>query len=320
MSTQTLRAISQKMFLIFPLVVTSMGTIGNLLSIGIFCSNRFGNKEFVFYNMYILVFELLIYYLGSLKYFIQAAFTSPMNASLFMCKLLNYVIRPLEETTAWVHMLMTLDRYLATHYPGRFKVFETRWFQVLMVSIVTIAFFVFNLPIWIYHELAFAFDPFSNNFSVICIFPDQHKTAFMVVDIGLILLLCVSPFIVMLYMSISISMALLRSKKRLNRYSNRFSRKEYQFALTTIGQNFLFLVFIFPISLFMPFFSMLRAGTITIEPSYGPVVELVNATVSTLIYFYYSISFFINLAFNWLFRDIFLSYLGIRSKRINGSS
>lgn len=315
MDTQ-IHEIAKKIFYIFPLVITSIGTIGNIISIAIFTSKRFSNRAFVFYNIYILIFELLIYYFGALKYYIQAAYTNPMNATLFLCKFLNYTIRPLEETAVWVHLLMTLDRYLLVHCPIRLKILDKRWFNVLMVAIITLAFFAFNLPIALYHEIRYAFDPYKNSSSFMCTYSEQHKTVFIVVDFGLIFFLCLIPFTLMLYMSISISIILFRLKRRLRINNQGISRKERQFAVLTIGQNFMFLIFIFPFSIFMPFFSLLRTGTISIAQKYVPYVELFNAIASTLLYFYYSSSIFINLAFNKLFRDIFMRRLGYRSNTI----
>lgn len=291
----------QYTFYIFPIVTTVFGTIGNLFSFLIFLDKRFWSTPMGFYNAYVAIIGILIQYLGSLKYFFQVVTANPQNTSIIWCKILTYTIRPLDEIAAWIQLTITLDRYISVKYPQRFQFFRKRWFQTLIISIITIAFFMYQIPVAVTYGY---YDQSTNSTKLVCF--TKYIAVFILNDTGLLVLYCIIPFTVMLYLTISLSIHLIRSKKKLKLSGK--NKKEYQFAFLTIIQNIVFFVMSLPICTLWPVLSVKTAGLLGETYEQGVLLALLSALFNAIIYTYFAIPFLINYCCNKLFRKIALDY------------
>ena len=148
-----LNSMSETIMYSFPLLGTSVGTIGNVISIVIFCDKRFHSKPFAFYNIIILIAQFFILYIGSLKLFLTVQYSNLIESNRFLCKFLNYVNRPLEESVTWIQILMTLERYISIRHFKSSTIFKQRVTQYSSVLIILLVFFTYHLPVYLFYEI-----------------------------------------------------------------------------------------------------------------------------------------------------------------------
>jgi hypothetical protein len=105
----------------FPLIAILFGNFGNTISLLIFNHKKFASAPFIFYQKAGSIIETSIFFVGCLKYFLQANYGNPLTASLFWCKFLSFLLRPILETVAWIQVMITINIYLLSNNSRKFN-------------------------------------------------------------------------------------------------------------------------------------------------------------------------------------------------------
>lgn len=287
-------------YLLFPLLTMIFGTIGNLWSFFIFMDKGFRKKSIGFYSACAAIIGILIQYIGSLKFFLEVVYENPQNISLFWCKFMSYTIRPLHGIAAWIQVAVTLDRYLTIKHRNRFGFIEKRWFQLLVVKTISIAYFLYQIPVAVsygYYEISNS----TNISKLVCL--TKSMPIFILNDVGLILLNCLIPFTLMIFLTISLIIFIIHSRKKLKltTFKER-AKREYHFAFATVTQNIVFFLMTLPICSLWPAVSLKIVGLLDETHVQALVMELSKALFHALFYTYFASSFLINYLSNSLFR------------------
>lgn len=313
-----------------PLIVIGVGTVGECLSLVVYRDKRFLATSFSFYNISATIIDLLIFYFGYLKFYLQARGTDPVAISMFSCKFLRFSVRPMFEIVSWIQLLTTFDHYLFIHYPNQFMWFRKRRTQVKMVAMVALCCFIIHSPVLLYFGHYERQDN-STRARFVCFPREDRFYASLVNDLGFFFMFCVIPFTIMFYLTISISVKFLRSKERIHnmvarnlqqvREESSCITKEYRFAFAIIFQNVLFLTFTLPQSSLWPIISLRAAGLLRFSKHTNAVLELLQAVFLFLMYAFFALKFVFNLVFNSLYRQVFVeTFLSFGKSKNHGGN
>jgi hypothetical protein len=293
---------------VLPIVAIVLGTIGESISIVIFFNKKFMATSFAFYNISVSVIDILIFYIGCLKFVLQANTSDPLSSSMFWCKSLSFLIRPMLEIASWIQLLMTLDRFLFMHFTSRFKWIRKFSVQIAMVSILAVAFLLFHSPVAFFYGHFEAINETENvTSSLLVCYTDPYQYYVVILnDFGLFFIFCTIPFTIMFFLTISISISFIKMKKKSKSKMSSKNRKEYRFAFAIIFQNIIFLIFTLPLSTLWPVMNLKVIGVLQFSDEDAAVLDILLATFNFLMYFYFASKFLVNIIFNSLYRQIFI--------------
>jgi hypothetical protein len=298
------------------LPVILIGLLGNLVSFVVFSRRVFANYSIsVYYRalaisdcfiIYRLVYEMFNY-LGNIRLNVQ---------SHAWCKLHYYIATGLSPISEWILVAFSVDKMI--HVLGKKKwapFIERKPFQLSVVLFITL-----------FHCLVYLFVPImlqlkekresstigggggNNNsemLSYVCVFENidnhQYLNGFILTEANLI------PFVLMMITTSVTIKQLFKSRTKLERRQNKPMRerklKDVKFAVNSVVLNSVSAIFQVPVSL---------SYLIKLE---DPMSYQLFCTVSLfLFYLSYSMTFFVHILFNSIFRNEFLLMSGIRKK------
>jgi hypothetical protein len=292
--------------IIYPLLIIPFGTIGNLLTLIVYTRRKFWNTPFGFYNSCLAIVDTLILYVGSLKFYLSASNTIDITThSLFGCKFFTAGIYVLPQFSAWIIVLISVERLIAIRALKNFFFVKKRNFQFVSLVAIFVLILVINFPNILYLQLKE--NSFDNSTFKKC---DLDSSLFThnfrnVIDL---LAYTLAPFILMTTCSVFISITIIQSKLKFRSIRHRSMRRQYQLSFTLIFTNVVFLLFNLPICIVM---IIKNSRNLDI---YDPQLELAYTIANILSYINFSISVFINFAINRLFTQQFLKIFCIESQ------
>ena len=97
---------------IYPLILISIGTIGNSFIFYNLTRNQFIKQSTFFYFAFSAVVDTFLLYFGLLKYFLKAYTKCRYQRSFdFDCKFLYFIVYLFQQLSAWISViLITLER------------------------------------------------------------------------------------------------------------------------------------------------------------------------------------------------------------------
>lgn len=283
------------------------GICGNYLLFKVYSRKNLTKNSFSIYFrcMAIVDFAILLH---SFTYLLGTAFDLDLHQqSDLLCKTLDLPIYILPPVSAYLLVLLSLDRLLKIKFPNRFLFFYKQKFQIASISML----FVYNVAF--YCQLAWGrqlqptiITNSTTNTSIIEFTCQDLSEAKLVYKMDLFNSAIV-PFVLMTLISTSIIVIVVRSRLKINSLSSlssssRISTKDKKFAITTIILNLAFLVFNLPVEVLLVFGGGL-------EPD---LYNLIYYILNTLYYWNYANDFYIQIGVNSLFRNEFLSTFGLR--------
>ena len=94
-------------------VVATTLILGNILNIAICMRKRIRKEMMCFYNIIISTWNIVTLSIGLLFYFPPSIIAQDLLlVSDFSCATLNYTLRVSVQMSAWLHVFLSLDRYL----------------------------------------------------------------------------------------------------------------------------------------------------------------------------------------------------------------
>jgi hypothetical protein len=262
-------------------------------SIGIYCRALALSDSFILYRF---VFDLLNYLNN----------TKISYKSEFLCKLNFYIQVGLSPISIWIVVAFSIDKMLNTHESSnKFAFMAKKKFQLAFVSSIAIfrALFYIFVPVLVSLKPV----PGSNETSFVCLLQNapnyKYFSCFFLIESSIL------PFVIMIIATSVIINRLVKSRHNLEKITkkslNYRKRKDVKFGITSIALNALSVVLLIPVTL---------SYIVTFE---NQIDSSLFVTIGTfLFYLNYSITFFVHLTFNRVFRNEFLMMLRLRKQKI----
>jgi hypothetical protein len=137
----------------YPLVLVIVGTILNLLTFVILCRAPFRDtrkQPTMHYMRAIALFDILMLYGWNLDHYLSAACGYTLiSYSMVSCKLFSFLNYLAAQSSAWLRVFVSLDRYLSLSDLHRTKFCRSKSILIIITSIITIL-SLLNLPLLIY--------------------------------------------------------------------------------------------------------------------------------------------------------------------------
>ena len=299
-STSSVNKINDTIDYYFNITSSAIGIPCNLISIFIF-SRLMRNKNNMGF-LYIWQCSIDLFMLFYFLFIVRSNVIFRINLndqSDLTCRLFSFLRRFIIHASSWIAVIITFDRitFVLYGHVNRFRFLKSK------INITCIIFAIFTL---------IAIVDIPNLFHLI----NQKgacKPDFLVkisTDIISIFLRTYIPFGLMVIFNTIMIRKILKNKRIVaNQSAN--SRKEAQFTLAVIASNAYFLVLNLPLSLFYIFYDVNLYSAAFVNPSsFFDKYLLANTIINDIAACEQTFSFFIYLAFNKLFRNMFLSTIG----------
>ena len=129
------------------IVVTSF-LLSNILNILVCLRKRIRKEMMGFYNIIISIWNILALVSGFVMFFPSSIHIQDLLlVSDFSCVAINYVMRVCVQMSAWLHVFLTIDRYLCVAYNNKLKyIFSNRKRLSLIFVGLFLIFCAINVP------------------------------------------------------------------------------------------------------------------------------------------------------------------------------
>ena len=274
-------------------VTIAIGFIGSVLSVMIFSKKTFRNNSICTYCISMTIVECLSLFkfasnIGVLAYGVNLA-----DQSDEFCKVSNFITTLLSSIRPCIMVAFSIDKLL-TMRTRSITIIKKKWFQWSLV----IAIVLFNtglyieLPIYIKRRVLFPG-------RYLC---DGSTTGFYTIFMIVVLLeTCLIPFVIMIITSVLTIRLLLKSRNSVERngkLTQERKSRDFKYAVSSVTLNIMFIVLKLPLVIF---------NILSSFYSYNDVY-FYNGSLF-LFYLNMSLSFFVHLVTNSLFRQEFFTLL-----------
>ena len=298
--TQFIREINEFLakFIFYSSVTVVMSYIlGNILNILVCLRKRIRKEIMGYYNVIISIWNILALSTGLTLYFPTSIYVEDLVLlSDFSCASINYVMRVCVQMSAWLHVCLTIDRYLCVKFNKKlnFLLNDKKKLSLIFLGLFIIICFI-NAPNLFFR---ISLDDESN---VKCdSTPLINQIRNMIISIFRIIL----PIIFQIVFSALLIYKLFKVRSNVNR--NQSMEKEYKFARIILWLNLMFLITETPYLLTTLYF-----GLLGIVPQF-PLDENTSHSlaIATLVFYLtlcfslylFGSIFFVNLFTNTLFK------------------
>jgi hypothetical protein len=256
-----------------------------------------------FYNLTISLFNILTLSIGLVFYLPPTIHAQDMLlVSNYSCAALNYAIRVSVQMSAWLHVFLSIDRYLCVAFNHKLKPFLTNKKKLSFVFVGLFAFFcIINVP-----NLFFRLSITKSTSKIQC---DSTSLINQIRNMIISIFRIVLPLVLQIIFSILLIYKFFKVRRSVVR--NQVMQKEYRFARIILWLNLMFIITEVPYLLTTIYFSILK-----VTPSY-PIDANTSYTIAIMtlvhyvslvfsLYLFGSI-FFVNLFTNHLFQKEILT-------------
>lgn len=306
-----LEAIVRHLYIIFPILLLSIGSIGNLFTVYVYSRKCFRKTSIAFFYTCLGVIDTSILLIGLPKYFLHhLRVFSILTYSTFTCKFFTTIIYILQQMSSWTLVLASFNRYFSININPFFKFTKSRSFQIGSFAVTSVIIVLINLPNAIYLQITYLKQGNHSMFNVtnisLCelgensIFFNNRTSDFL--DL---FMFAIIPFILMSISTYLLSKIVYQSRRRFSSKAKPAAlKRETQFSITIICINIMFLIFNLPICILLIIRNFQNEAAFNYEEIFE--FELAFAIANIWSYMNFSSSFFIHLIFNRLFRYRFM--------------
>ena len=277
----------------FVITLVPFGILTNSLSIIIFLRKSLNTTNMGFFNLLISTSNLitLTFYLFVMESMRIFHYDLAIESD-FACKITYLLRRVIREIAPIIEIAMTLERFMSVYYPKRFRFINNRLFLLGLIGFIFVCFVLISF------ENLFYYLEFNNSTRVFVCTSSQLVSSSS--DLVSATLRTFLPFSVMFVLNILMIRRLI--SRRLIKSATK-SRRDYQFTVSVISMNILFLILNFPVSVGYILRIVFSSNLPTSEPSHtNQVIEFFWRVSYLLATANYILTNFTNLLFNRLFR------------------
>lgn len=302
--------------LYFGLIGVPAGVFFNMIVILVFSRRKLRESS----TMSLFYIALAIY--DSLVLAQSIIFVAPLpaygiklfNVSDAACKVLYLIRRTIGVCSSWVQAMITFDRYQKVVCPQKYKFIDDRFKLNVMFVAWFFIFLVINMTHMAYYTVQVGstteriFDSALNK-TVNVTWPKLSCTSsyamLFYTDIMVIMLRSVIPYAIMFTLDIFTIKKLLESRK--NAALKRSLKKEMSFTRTVIFMDVIFFILYIPWSAWYVVYRISGSLSSFQSPLITAYINYAQSIVYPIAYINNFDSFFLNLAFNNIFRRELLS-------------
>jgi hypothetical protein len=278
---------------------TIIGIIGNILNLIIFTREKFRKLSIGFYLSCLSASDIFQTYLVLCFYF-QKYDIILENTSKFMCKLHNYLYATLPLISAWIIVIVAVDRLISVKFIHATKWTNKRACQVFIVLTILVIIALLNLHCFIIYDLK----PNELNENVCVVSNENFVLSQRFIFYNCLVSITLVPFTIMTICTCSTITTLISSRKRIN--NGKSLERETRFAILLVVLNIVFLIFYVPVCLAMVINDREYSTNMNLNKQ---LFDLAYVIFYLAVYFRHahsSFQFFIYLAINKTFRSEFL--------------
>ncbi|CAF1015939.1 unnamed protein product, partial [Brachionus calyciflorus] len=279
-------------------IVFFLGLIGNLLSLVIHSRKNFGKNRLIFYFKILTIFDTYVLIFAPRNFIEDKLIDQLLGVSVeYFCKISDFSIYFGCAVSAWILVIISLDRLIKMYYPMGDSFFSKPKTQYCLISVLIVFNIGYNSPLFIYPVTS----PNKTNYSEAkCQYIDELKY-FWWMDLFNSTLITFSIMIISTSMTIN---CLFKLKLKINKTN----RRDYKFSLCSIGLNLSFFLFNMPTAVFF-----LVSSYVDME---NDIYFFLLVLTNCLFYMNFAMMFYINFAFNSSFRrEFFRLFSGENSSR-----
>ena len=287
----------------YVVVSSSIGIPCNLISIFIFARLMRNKTNMGFLCMCQSIIDLCVMMI-ILLVLRSYPLLFPVNFGIIndhLCRLLTFLKRYDVQVSSWMCVLITFDRFIFVLYEQdqRFRFMKKKINLALIIMGIFICLAILDIP-----NLFFGLVINAKTGVTLCTAP---FAILFTTDIMTSFIRTYIPMILMLLFSVIMIRKILNKKRLTNNQSSQ-KRKEYQFTIAVMAYNVYFFVFNFPYALFY-IFNDVNLYNGALIGDFGATYSFLNFVFLNLTLSQPALSFFINFAFNKLFRqEIFMLF------------
>ncbi|CAF1120332.1 unnamed protein product [Brachionus calyciflorus] len=282
-----------------------IGVILNLFEVYIFNRKKF--KKNLTMGFYFTINSILNAIVISLFMFVTLTSIHGLRLNLesdWGCRIYLFVLRTLYQVSPWLQVATTADRVLFVLFTNKFNFQKNlKIVSLILIGILSVLVMA-NIPsFWFYVS--------TSNRIKYC---TADETPLIIRDILNIALRTVIPFVLMFLMEIILIIKILKSRNKFTK--NKKMLREFKFSFTVIMLSLLFLIAYTPNMIYVIMANIYQNNpTAKQSTTYTLFIYLVEVTTSATIHFYNACNFFIQLAFNTIFRGEVVKVLSFIFKR-----
>ncbi|RNA08164.1 FMRFamide receptor-like [Brachionus plicatilis] len=272
------------------LTIVPFGLFFNLLSYLVFSRKTFEKGTMGFYFRVIAIMDSIALTNLFAQFFTQSLGIDLVLVSSFTCIFFNLFLRVSFQASAWLNVIVTLDRLACIKYVHKqFKFNKNKKILLAILFTVLLAIILTNIPVFFLKRSVIIYN---NQSLALC---NTDRTSYFIREFFYMMVRTVLPFVIMLYANITLIRTLRESRLKFKK--TRSMQREYYFASSLIIINSIFLANLLPLELSKILFSATSA-----QLSYFTGVITIIYFVTTYISaFNHVFPFFINLKFNKIF-------------------
>jgi hypothetical protein len=287
--------------------------LGNILNIIICLRKKLRQEIMSFYNIIISTWNILIFVCGLFFYFPPSIHMQDvLLISDFLCASLNFSLRVCVQMSAWLHVFLSIDRYLCVAFNQKLAFILNDRKKLSFIFMGLFAFIcVINVP-----NLFFTLSNTNSTFPM----PKAQCGSTPLINQIRNTVISIFRIILPLVLQITFSVLLIYKffKVRRSVLMNKSMEKEYRFARIILWLNLMFIITETPFLLATLYFSVVAQ-----IPTYPLDVNSSNALALMTVVYYVALVFsmylfgsifFVNLFTNKVFQREILVIFGFTSK------
>ena len=230
-----------------------LGIISNLLTICVFSRKNLRFHSYSFYWRIMAFFDILIE-IETFKNWSNFVFDTTYVYPIFIlnvsCKLGDFLAHVSGYVSLWLLTIISIDRLLVIGYPNRFRTFQKRWFQLVLVSILV----VYSVILHIRMPLNYRFETVYQT-SNITVYQTTYcyKPQYIQVESALSIMinLFLAHLVINSILDYKLIKAIRSSKRKLYRYvyNMRWAMRDRKFAISSIVMNIASFLLIMPFAI-----------------------------------------------------------------------
>lgn len=275
----------------FYLVIIAFGIIGNILSFVIFSRKKFQHTIFSTYFRFLSIFDTLAVLFGLVDYVSFHSEISVKEMSLFNCKIIEYFSYITPSVSAWILVVISMDRLISIVRPSLFQIRKKNSFQISVCIFLLFFNLIYYIQLLFSIIIPYEINEATNETRLWCsVISNEYGPIFDWLDL---FYSTIFPFILMFISTVFSLIFIYISRKNTNHLNN--LSKDIKFGITSFCLNFLFLLLNFPLQCFYILWN-------SIKDNVGYYDEIIDWAFSLLFYSNYGILFYISIITNSLFR------------------
>lgn len=296
----------------FVITSSSIGIPLNILNIIVFSRLMYQKTNMGFLCTCQAIVDLMLF-LITLLLARSSPFIFPVSLDTLsdpMCRFIKYIRRLPLHISSWMAVLITFDRVIFILYGNgrKFKFMKKKTSLAAIMAVMFTSLAIIDIP-----NLFFYLPPRTVSANG-TLGPATSCTASFPVlfssDMISIFFRTYIPLGLMLFFNL-LMIRKIFNNSRASFKQNSLSRKEFQFTFAVMAFDAYFFILNFPTSVFYILFDVnYYSGAFTVNPQFGALYNLLLGVMVNLSFCEQTFTFFMNFAFNKLFRQTLLHIIG----------